>query len=225
VGDIAGNIAGLITGANIKKGDTVKLGTVPLSQYVKFESDIRHYLKVGWKSSWVNRIAIGLGLPYGNSLQIPYVKQFFVGGNNSLRGFRSRSVGPGTYFPANNNSFIPDQTGDIKLELNSEFRPHIAGPLYGALFIDAGNIWLVNDSVYTGKPGAKFTSKFLNQLAIDVGAGLRLDITVFVIRFDVGFPIRKPWVIPPFVINQINFTDKSWRKQNIVYNLAIGYPF
>jgi outer membrane protein insertion porin family len=225
VADISGNIAGLITGANIKKGDTVKFGTVPFSQYFKIEADLRHYFRIGLKSTWVNRIDIGIGLPYGNSVQVPYVKQFFIGGNNSLRGFRSRSVGPGTYFPVNVNEIIPDQTGDIKLELNSEFRPHLAGPLYGALFIDAGNIWLVNDSTYTNKPGAKFTSKFLSQLAVDVGAGLRLDITLFVIRLDVGFPIRKPWIVPPSVINQINFASRDWRRQNLVFNLAIGYPF
>ncbi|HEV7782875.1 MAG TPA: BamA/TamA family outer membrane protein [Chitinophagaceae bacterium] len=225
VADVSGNIAGLITGANIKKGDTVKFGTVPFSQYLKMEADVRHYLRVGLKSTWVNRIDIGIGLPYGNSNQVPYVKQFFVGGNNSLRGFRSRSVGPGTYFPVNVSQIIPDQTGDIKLEFNSEFRPHVAGPLYGALFLDAGNIWLVNDSLYTNKPGAKFTSKFLSQLAVDVGVGLRLDITLFVIRFDVGFPIRKPWVVPPSVINQIDFSSRDWRKQNLVFNLAIGYPF
>jgi outer membrane protein assembly factor BamA len=223
--DVSGNIAGMLSGANVKKGDTVKVGTVPFSQYIKAEGDIRHYLKIGLKSTWANRINIGIGLPYGNSSQIPYIKQFFVGGNNSLRGFRSRSVGPGTYFPVNADEVFPDQTGDIKLELNSEFRPHITGPLYGALFIDAGNIWLFNDSTHTGKPGAKFTSKFLKQLAVDVGVGLRLDIRIFVIRLDLGFPIRKPWVVPPSVINQINFRDKEWRRQNLVYNLAIGYPF
>jgi outer membrane protein insertion porin family len=222
--DLSGNIAGLITGANIKKGDTVMFGTVPFAQYFQVEGDIRHYLKVGLKSTWANRINIGIGLPYGNSLQVPYIKQFFIGGNNSLRGFRSRSVGPGTYFPVN-VPIIPDQTGDIKLEMNSEFRPHLAGPLYGALFIDAGNIWLVNDSNYTKKPGSQFTSKFLSQLAVDVGVGLRLDIQIFVIRLDVGFPIRKPWLIPPGVINQINFSSRDWRRQNVVWNLAIGYPF
>ena len=223
--DLSGNIAGLISGANVKNGDTVKVGTVPFSQYIKMEGDLRHYLKLGLKSTWANRINIGIGRPYGNSSQIPYIKQFFIGGNNSLRGFRSRSVGPGTYFPVNTNEIFPDQTGDIKLELNSEFRPHLTGPLYGAIFIDAGNIWLFNDSTHTGKPGAKFTGKFLKQLAVDVGVGLRLDIRVFVVRLDLGFPIRKPWVIPPSVINQINFSDKEWRRQNLVYNLAIGYPF
>jgi outer membrane protein insertion porin family len=223
--DISGNIAGLITGANIKKGDTVKIKTVPFSQYVQVGADVRHYLRIGLKSTWVNRIDIGIGIPYGNSVQVPYVKQFFVGGNNSLRGFRSRSVGPGTYFPVNVNQVIPDQTGDIKLELNSEYRPHITGPLYGAIFIDAGNIWLKNDSTYTQKPGSQFSGKFLSQLAVDVGVGLRLDITIFVIRLDAGFPIRKPWVVPPFVFNQIHFRDPAWRKQNLVFNLAIGYPF
>jgi outer membrane protein assembly factor BamA len=223
--DLSGNIAGLFSGANAKKGDTVRIRNAAFAQYVKFQLDGRYYRRIGLKSTWANRIDIGIGIPYGNSTQIPYIKQFFVGGNNSLRGFRSRSVGPGTYFPVNAKEFIPDQTGDIKFEVNTEFRPHITGPLYGALFLDAGNIWLKNDSVYTKKPGAKFTGKFLDQLAVDAGVGLRLDITIFVIRLDVAFPLRKPWVIPPGVINQINFRDPEWRKQNIVYNLAIGYPF
>lgn len=227
--DLSGNIAGLIMGANTKKGDSVKLFGTPFSQYVKLEGDIRYYRKIGLKSTWANRIDIGVGIPYGNSTQLPYIKQFFIGGNNSLRGFRSRSVGPGTYFPMTTlgkpSSLIPDQTGDVKLEMNTEFRPHISGPIYGAVFLEAGNIWLVNDSTYTGKPRAQFTSKFLSQLAVDAGVGIRLDITLFVIRLDVAFPLRKPWVIPPSVIRDINFFDPSWRRQNLVYNLAIGYPF
>ena len=168
-------------------------------------------------------------MPYGNSVQIPYVKQFFIGGNISLRGFRSRSVGPGTYFPVTHSGqpsdIIPDQTGDIKLEMNTEFRPHISGPLYGALFIEGGNIWLWNDSSYTHKQGAQFTSKFLSQLAVDAGVGLRLDITLFVIRLDVAFPLRKPWAIPPSTLRDPDFFKPSWLNQNLVYNLAIGYPF
>ena len=223
--DLSGNIAGLVSGANVKKGDTVKIRNVPFSQYYKIELDGRYYRRMGLNSTWANRIIIGYGNPYGNSVQIPYIKQFFAGGNNSLRGFRSRSVGPGTYFPVNALDVIPDQTGDIKLELNSEFRPHISGPLYGAIFIDAGNIWLKNDSTFTQKPGAQFTGKFLKQMAVDVGIGIRLDITLFVIRLDIATPIRKPWEVPPGVLRQINFRDPAWRRQNIVYNLAIGYPF
>jgi outer membrane protein insertion porin family len=227
--DLSGNIAGLAAGANAKKGDTAVLFGTPFSQYLKLETDIRYYRKIGLKSTWANRIDIGIGIPYGNSTQIPYIKQFFTGGNNSLRGFRSRSVGPGTYFPKTLSgkpaSIIPDQTGDIKLEMNTEFRPHLTGPLYGALFLEGGNVWLLNDSTYTNKPGAQFTSKFFSQLAVDAGVGIRLDITLFVIRFDVAFPLRKPWVIPPSVLRDIKFLDPGWRRQNLVYNLAIGYPF
>lgn len=227
--DLSGNIAGLLSGANIKKGDTAKIYNTPFSQYAKLEGDLRYYRKIGLKSTWANRINIGIGIPYGNSVQIPYIKQFFVGGNNSLRGFRSRSVGPGTYFPVptnhDPNALLPDQTGDIKLEMNTEFRPHISGPLYGAIFLEGGNIWLKEDTAFTHKPGSQFTGKFLKQLAVDAGVGIRLDITLFVIRFDVAFPLRKPWVIPPSVIRDINFFNPVWRRQNLVYNLAIGYPF
>lgn len=223
--DLSGNIAGLLTKANVKKGDTSRIAQRAFSQYVKLATDVRYYRKIGLKSLWANRINFGFGLPYGNSVQLPYIKQFFVGGNTSLRGFRSRSVGPGIYFPTNSTRIFPDQTGDIKLEFNTEFRPHISGPLYGALFIDAGNIWLWNNSTYTQKPGAVFTSKFLNQLAVDAGAGIRFDITVFVIRLDVGFPLRKPWLQNPWVINQINIGNQQWRRENVIYNLAIGYPF
>lgn len=223
--DLSGNIPGLITGADIKKGDTVKVFNTPFSQYAKFEAEARFYHKVWLKSNWVSRIDIGIGLPYGNSTQLPYVKQFFVGGSNSLRGFRSRAVGPGIYVQQDTSNVIPDQTGDLKFEINTEFRPHISGPLYGAIFLEAGNIWLVNDSTYTHKPGSQFTGKWLSQLAVDAGVGLRFDITMFVIRLDVGFPLRKPWLQNPWVINQIKLGDHHWRKNNLVYSLAIGYPF
>ena len=148
--DLSGNIPGLLSGANVKKGDTVKIFNSQFSQYAKFEGEARFYHKLGLKSNWVSRIDIGIGLPYGNSTQLPYVKQFFVGGSNSLRGFRSRGVGPGIYVQQDSSNVIPDQTGDIKFEINTEFRPHITGPLYGAIFLEAGNIWLVNDStLYT----------------------------------------------------------------------------
>lgn len=223
--DLSGNIAGLITGANVKEGNEVKIRNAPFAQYIKLEFDGRYYRKLGLYSSWANRIIVGIGIPYGNSVQLPFIKQFFVGGNNSLRGFRSRSVGPGIYRYPNISNFLPDETGDIKLELNTEFRPRINGPLYGAIFLDAGNIWLMNDSNYTHKPGAKFTGKFLSQLAVDVGIGFRLDVTLFVVRFDIGFPIRKPWEQNPWVVNQLHLNSALGRKENIVYNLAIGYPF
>jgi outer membrane protein assembly factor BamA len=223
--DLSGNLAGLFTGANVKDGKEVRIRNVPFAQYIKFELDGRYYRKIGLHSSWANRVIVGVGIPYGNSVQLPFIKQFFIGGNNSLRGFRSRSVGPGTYRYPGVTDFLPDETGDLKLELNTEFRPRISGPLYGAIFIDAGNIWLLNDTVHTHKPGSKFTGKFLNELAIDAGIGLRLDITLFVIRFDIGFPLRIPWEQNPWVIDQIRINNAQWRRENLVYNLGIGYPF
>ena len=223
--DLSGNVAGLLTGANVKGGKEVLIRNVPFAQYIKTELDGRYYRKVGLYSTWASRLIVGIGIPYGNSVQIPFIKQFFIGGNNSLRGFRSRSVGPGTYRYPFNSTFLPDETGDIKLEFNTEFRPRITGPLYGAIFLDAGNVWLMNDSNYTHKPGGKFTSKFLNQLAVDVGIGFRFDITLFVIRLDIGFPIRKPWEQNPWVLNQMEINKLQWRRENIVYNLGIGYPF
>ena len=223
--DLSGNIAGLVSGADFKSGKEVTIRNVPFAQYVKFELDGRYYKKYGLHSTWANRAIVGVGIPYGNSVQLPFIKQFFIGGNNSLRGFRSRTVGPGTYRFPDTLNFLPDETGDIKLELNTEFRFRLTGPLYGAFFIDAGNIWLMSDSTYTHKPGGKFTSKFLNQLAFDAGVGFRFDITLFVIRLDIAFPLRKPWEQNPWVIDQIKFFHKPWRRENIIYNLGIGYPF
>lgn len=223
--DLSGNIAGLFSGADVKGGKEVTIRDVPFSQYIKFELDGRFYKKFGLHSTWANRAIVGVGIPYGNSVQLPFIKQFFIGGNNSLRGFRSRSVGPGTYRYPDSLNFLPDETGDIKLELNTEFRFRINGPLYGALFLDAGNIWLMNDSTYTHKPGGEFTSKFLNQLAVDAGVGFRFDITLFIIRLDIAFPLRKPWLQDPSVMDDIRLFNRPWRRENIIYNLGIGYPF
>jgi outer membrane protein insertion porin family len=219
--DMSGFLAGLFT----QKDETgqKRIMNASFDQYIKLEADFRYYRKLGLKSAWANRIIVGYGRPYGNSIQLPYVKQFFIGGNNSIRAFRARTVGPGTYPLLSTTGFFPDQTGDMKLELNTEYRPHISGPLYGAFFIDAGNIWLANED--PSRPGAKFTKNFLNELAIGTGVGIRFDITLFVIRFDVGIPIKEPWKENPWLLNQIRLGQKEWRRENLLYNLAIGYPF
>jgi hypothetical protein len=221
--DLSGNIAGLVSGANASTGNEKRILNAAFDQYIKFEVDGRYYRRFGINSSWVNRVNIGYGHPYGNSRELPYIKQFFSGGNNSIRAFRSRSLGPGTFKETTKSNFFADQTGDIKLEFNTEFRPHISGPLYGALFIDAGNIWLANED--PNRPGGKFSKNFLNELAIGTGVGIRFDIQLFVIRLDVGIPLRKPWEQNPWVMNQIRLNKRDWRQENIVYNLAIGYPF
>lgn len=225
--DVSGNIAGLVKKSIIKAGDTARIFGAPFSQFLKLETDFRYYRQLGNDNVWANRIIIGTGFPYGNSRELPFIKQFFVGGNNSIRAFRSRALGPGTYFAGNRDGkgFIPDQSGDLKLELSSELRFKIFKPVYGALFADAGNIWLYNENIY--KPGAKFSKDFLKEVAVGTGVGIRVDITILVLRLDLAFPLRKPWLpeTERWVTDQISFGDADWRRENLIFNLAIGYPF
>lgn len=225
--DVSGNIAGLIKKSVIKSGDTARLFGAPFSQYLKVETDLRYYRQLGNEAVWASRIDVGAGFPYGNSSELPFIKQFFIGGNNSIRAFRSRALGPGTYNARDitPNGFIPDQSGDIKLELNSELRFKIFKPVYGAVFADAGNIWLYNENSF--KPGAHFTKDFMKELAVGAGLGVRVDISILVLRLDLAFPLRKPWLPEQdrWVIDNISFSEKEWRKENLIFNLAIGYPF
>jgi outer membrane protein insertion porin family len=222
--DVSGNVAGLLSGANATS-DPKFLFNAQFAQYIKLEADMRYYIPISPKMVLANRIITGLGIPYGNSRELPYIKQFFIGGTNSIRAFRSRSIGPGTYLPLPNKTFLPDQSGDVKLEMNTELRMQIAGILHGAAFVDAGNIWLFNNN--PNKPGSKFQGDFLSELAVGAGLGLRFDISFLVLRLDVAFPLRKPFLTPGnrWVISQIDILDPGWRKSNLVYNLGIGYPF
>ncbi len=223
--DLSGNVAGLLTGANVNNGNQKNIFGAPFSQYIKLEADMRRYLKISNSSLWANRLIVGVGFPYGNSRELPFIKQFFIGGNNSLRAFRTRALGPGSFEAPQSDFFLPDQSGDIKLEMNTELRAKMTSFLHGALFIDAGNIWLYNDN--PDKPGAKFSKDFLKELAVGAGIGFRFDITFLVIRLDIAVPLRKPWLPDGdrWVISQLNFGDKSWRRENIIYNLGFGYPF
>ncbi len=225
--DLAGNIPGLIQGADYRTGKTATLFGASYSQYIKADVDFRYYFRIGRKSKIASRIIAGFGYPYGNSSEIPFIKQFFTGGTNSIRAFRARSVGPGTYrqIDLNTANFLPDQSGDIKLELNAEYRLKLFSIVNGALFADAGNTWLYNEN--PDKPGGKFSKDFLNELAVGVGLGLRFDFAFLVLRTDLAFPLSKPWLSrgERWVISQIDFADSKWRKENLVFNLAIGYPF
>jgi outer membrane protein insertion porin family len=230
IADLSGNVAGIFVKPDSKDGMKRIFGT-PFSQYIKGQFDFRYYYAINSKTRLANRIMVGLGYPYGNSTQLPFIKQFFIGGNNSIRAFRSRSVGPGTYRDPNADSvsFFPDQSGDIKLEMNTELRYKINNILEGAFFIDAGNIWLYNKDTSTihPRPGVQFSKDFLNELAIGTGVGLRINLTILLLRIDFAMPVRKPWlpVGQRFVLDKIDFGNRDWRRQNLVLNLAIGYPF
>jgi len=225
--DLSGNIAGLASGADIRRGKEVTIFNAAFSQYLRGDVDVRYYKQTGRTTVWANRLILGVGYPYGNSSSLPFIKQFFIGGNNSIRAFRSRSLGPGTYLPKIDTvtKFLPDQSGDIKLELNTEYRFKLISVVNGAIFVDGGNIWLYNKD--TLKPGAEFTNQFIKQLAVGTGVGLRVDVSFLVLRLDVAFPLRKPYLPAGhrWVIDQVDFGSGSWRRNNLVFNLAIGYPF
>jgi outer membrane protein assembly factor BamA len=165
-------------------------------------------------------------VPYGNSTSLPFSKQFFVGGASSLRGFQSRSVGPGTYKNTedNDDSFF-DQSGDILVEFNFENRTNLGQYIQGAAFIDVGNVWLKNAS--ETRPGGVFKwNSFMTQMAVDAGVGIRLNFDFVVLRLDWAIPLRIPYLPDgdQWVADKISIS-KRYRKDNLIWNLAIGYPF
>jgi outer membrane protein assembly factor BamA len=199
------------------------------SEYCKFDIDMRYYDNtVDQTSSFANRLIAGIGIPYGNSAAMPYVKQFYIGGSNSVRAFSAWGLGPGSYKTPDSiatKSFLY-QAGDIKLEANTEYRFPIVSILKGAVFVDAGNIWLLRDD--PARPGGRFSvTTFLDQIAVGTGFGLRLDLSFFIIRCDLAFPLRIPYLPEGdrWVIKQIALGDPSWRTNNLMLNIAIGYPY
>ena len=163
--DLSGNLYGLIAGANLKNGNEKQILSVPFSQFVKIDQEFRFFHKLGKNSQIASRVIAGAGFAYGNSDEMPFIKQFFVGGTNSIRAFRARSLGPGSFDGSQStSSFLPDQSGDVKLEFNTEYRGKIYSVVNGALFLDAGNIWLLNNN--PDKPGSQFTKDFVKELAV-----------------------------------------------------------
>ncbi len=201
------------------------LGT-PVSQYIRTELEFRHTYKLGVFSSFNTRLLGGYGYSYGNSYALPYIKAFFAGGTNDIRAFRSRTLGPGTYYGGNpRDSLVGDQPGDVKLEINAEYRAKLFSIVRGALFVDAGNVWTSRQD--PSRPGSSFNSQFLKEFGVGMGAGLRFDITILVLRLDLAIPVRLPYNPDGqrWVFDKIAFGNKDWRRDNLIFNLAIGYPF
>ncbi|NGM62977.1 BamA/TamA family outer membrane protein [Sphingobacterium sp. SGG-5] len=223
----SGNVLGLIQGASYKNDNVKTLFNTPYSQFVKVEADFRHYLNITDDSQLASRMMIGTSYSYGNSYSLPYLKQFYSGGPNGLRAFRARSVGPGSSAPENlgENNFFADQTGDYKLELNTEYRAKLAGFIHWAAFVDAGNIWAQHEANY--KPGSGLSKDFLSELAVGGGLGLRFDFSFLILRTDFAIPFRVPYRDKGdrWVFKYIDFRSSGWRSENLVFNLAIGYPF
>lgn len=211
--DIAGNTLDLITSGK-NEGEPKRFANLEFAQYAKADIDLRYHYNFGKEQTIATRLFGGYGMPYGNSEVMPYTRQYFSGGPYSVRAFKTRSLGPGTYVPDLNgsNSYF-DQTGNIRLEANVEYRFPIYSFFKGALFADAGNVW--NSKENDALPGGKFTGNFINELGIGAGAGLRIDIQSFVIRFDLAAALKRPTDGKKF----------NFDYQNPVLNFAIGYPF
>jgi len=192
----------------------------PFAQYIKTDFDLRYNYKFNDAGSIVYRGFLGVGIPYGNSRAIPFDKQYFGGGANGIRAWQVRSLGPGSYQAA--DSTFLNQTADIKIELNAEYRFKLFWILEGALFVDAGNIWTYNKD--DNRPGSQFNLKnFYNDMAVGTGTGFRFDFSFVIARVDIGMKLRDPMVS----------SGSKWIPFNRPYNfrndftvvLGIGYPF
>lgn len=222
----SGNLLSLIAKQKASGEKTDLLWGRVYAQFFRITPDLRYYIPRR-KSVWASRFLFGIGIPYGNSNELPYVEQYFAGGANSIRAFQFRGVGPGTYLNESleTNGQLLDQTGDIKLEMNLEYRFDMVKYLEGALFMDVGNVWLLDSDT---RPNGVFEfNRFYKELAVGTGFGLRLDFDFFVIRLDAAFPLRQPirngemgWTL-----GDISLLKRDWRQENIIYNLGIGYPF
>ncbi|MBN2765277.1 MAG: BamA/TamA family outer membrane protein [Paludibacteraceae bacterium] len=227
--ETAGNLFSL---AKIITGDrptadnpSTMLGSV-YSQFVKVSLDGRAYYHLRDNNKLALRLFAGVAKSYGNSSTLPYSKQFFSGGPNSIRAFQINSLGPGNYFQNTENVGFLQLGGDIKLEMNAEYRFDIYRFLKGALFLDAGNVWQqASNPSNIGTPFA--FNGFMNEIAVGAGFGLRVDVSFFVLRFDLATPLRKPWLTESnrWVISDINPLTSAWRNENMMLNIAIGYPF
>lgn len=216
----SGNI---LTGLNNTFGSTkidnsYQLLDSKYSQYLKSDIDFRFYNIINKANKTVYRVFAGIGYPYGNLNVMPFEKKYFSGGANSIRAWQVRTLGPGSFKDTLN---VPNQLGDVKLELNLEYRFKLIWVIEGAFFVDAGNIWAVNN--VDTRPGAVFKiNEFYNQFAVGTGFGTRFDFSFFVFRFDLGLKIREPEYeagkrIIPF--------SRKFNGNDFGFNVGIGYPF
>lgn len=215
----AGNIFWSIYELCGKHGEKTLFKT-PFSQFVKGYGQVVFGQRVGYSNWLVSRVASGAAYAYGNSLQVPYSEQFYAGGANSVRAFTVRSIGPGSYrAPADQINGYFDQTGTFIFLANTELRFPIYGPVNGATFLDAGNVWTLKKE--PSRPGGQLKAEnFLKDLAVGTGVGLRLDISMLVLRADLGIGIHAPYYTGKHTYYNMESFTKS-----LAFHLAIGYPF
>ncbi len=221
--DAAGNLLNLgykAVGAGQQEDGTYHLFRQPFAQFLKGEADASYHFRINEQSSFVCRFFAGVGLPYGNSQVLPFEEQYFCGGANDIRAWVVRALGPGSYV-------IPDspfinQTADMKLVANAEFRFRLFWILEGALFLDAGNIWTVRQD--DDRPGSRFRiSTFTDEIAVGTGFGLRFDLKFLLLRTDLGLKLRDPQYSEGSKWIPLNRPFNARDDVSIV--IGIGYPF
>ena len=196
-----------------------KLFNVPFAQYVRLLAEYREEFRLTPRTSIATRIGTGVIFSYGNSTAAPYNDLFSVGGANSIRAFSVRGVGPGSYIPGASEYSYIDQMGDFKIELNAEYRFPIVSLLSGAVFLDAGNVWLLDAD--PNRPGGTFDiSRIGKDLALGTGFGIRCDLDFLVLRFDIGVGLHAP-----YDTGKSGYYNMPKFKDSLGYHFAVGYPF
>ena len=195
---------------------------IAFAQYVKCDLDLSHVLMIDKNNQLVFHAGLGVAYPYGNSTVMPFEKRYFSGGANNVRGWTVRSLGPGQYKEQDGRINFINQTGDMKLDLNAEYRTYLFWKFNGALFVDAGNIWTIRQ--YDEQPGGQFSFKdFPRQLAVSYGLGLRLNFDYFILRFDLGMKAVNPAYEAEddehYPVLHPNF------KRDYAFHFAVGMPF
>jgi len=196
------------------------IANIPFAQYVKGDFDYAHNFNIDNRNSLTFHIGLGIAYPYGNSQMLPFEKRYFAGGPNSVRGWSVRSLGPGTYKNIDGEMNYINHTGDIKLDLNIEYRTHLFWKFKGAAFIDAGNIWNIKE--YKGQEEGTFHfNQFYKQLAVAYGLGLRMDLDYLILRFDGGMKAINPTKTgkDKYPICKPKFG------RDFAFHFAVGYPF
>ncbi|MFK8055059.1 MAG: BamA/TamA family outer membrane protein [Saprospiraceae bacterium] len=223
----AGNVASLLAGEPSSPTLPRDFLGVQISQFFRAHVDVRRTFNFR-TSSLASRVYLGAAIPFGNSDVVPYADQFFAGGPNSVRAFQIRGLGPGSSLPATQSSTSSlNQTGDIRLELNTEYRFPIWSFFEGAAFADAGNVWLYNDVDNDTPEGLFAVDEFYKQIAVGTGIGMRVILDFLILRVDASVPIYKPWLIQtnPWDFGALNIFDAASRQENLQFHIAIGYPF
>lgn len=218
----AGNVTSLVYRAFGQPFDEEgkKLMGVPFAQFLKLNSEFRYHYRINKDQSIASRVAGGVIWSYGNATTAPYTEQFYIGGANSVRAFSARNIGPGGYPPNDQAKYTYiNHVGDIRMEANVEYRFRMVGDLHGALFLDAGNVWLMRKD--ENRPGGELTLRnFAEQIALGTGVGIRYDMDFLVFRLDWGIALHNP-----YDTGKSGYYNIPKFKDSMALHFAIGYPF